>query len=80
MIPKKKYRDKVRGRLQLVQDLLLSNPERVKEMMRRVGGFGEGSDLHNKLEVLKMLLETDVPALLNAFDQLARPDTGTEGT
>lgn len=70
MIPKKKYRDKVRERLSIVQDLF-SDTERVGEMMRRVRIFEKGSDFHNKMEVIKMLLETDVPALLDALDKIA---------
>ncbi len=70
MIPKKKYRDKVRERLAVVQNLF-SDTERVEEMMRRVGIFEKGSDFHNKMEAVKMLLGTDVPALLDALDQIA---------
>lgn len=70
MIPKKKYRDKVRERLAVVQNLF-SDTERMGDVMRRVGIFEKGSDFHNKMEAIKMLLGTDIPALLDALDQIA---------
>lgn len=70
MVPKKKYRDKVRHRLALVREFLLNDPERLAKMMRRVGGFAEGSDFNNKLTALEMLLTQDVPAILDALDGL----------
>lgn len=75
-IPKKKYRDKVRERLQKVHETLLSDPDRLIEMMKRVGGFDKGSDLHNKIEAIQRLLEIDIPTLLDAFDKLSseKPD------
>lgn len=71
-IPKKKYRDKVRQRLVVVQ-ALFADRSRVEEMMRRVhgyGGFEKGSDFHNKMEAISMLLNIDVPVLLDALDEL----------
>jgi hypothetical protein len=51
--------------------MLLNDPDRLEKMMRRVGGFVPGSDFRNKMATLDMLLNTDVPALLDAFDQLS---------
>jgi hypothetical protein len=72
-IPKKKYRDKVRSRLELVQRLF-ADRQRVEDMMQRVFAnsdeFGKGSDFHNKIETLYMLLNMDVPALLDALDKV----------
>jgi hypothetical protein len=50
---------------------MFSDRERVQTMMQLVGGFDNGSDLHNKLYSLAMLLNRDVPALLDVLDQLA---------
>jgi hypothetical protein len=43
----------------------------MQTMMQLVGGFDNGSCLHNKLNALTMLLNMDVPVLLDALDQLA---------
>jgi hypothetical protein len=69
-LPKIKYRKKVRERLETVKKLF-ADRDRVEQMMKRVGGFAEGSDFHNKMTALYMFLDTDVPALLDALDQLA---------
>lgn len=74
-LPKKKYRDKVRQRLQTVRDLLLGDPARLEDLLRRIG-IGKGSDLHNKVEAIKMLLDTDVPALLDSMDGSREQDDG----
>lgn len=77
MIPKKKYRDKVRQRLALVNSLLLDDPKRLEEMMKRVGGFSEKGELHNRIEAIRILLQTDVPTLLNALDTLNQKNEET---
>jgi hypothetical protein len=76
-IPKKKYRDKVKGRLETVKGLF-ADRDRVQKMMRRVGGFEEGSDFNNKMDALYMLLDRDVPALLEALDQLTENNRQTQ--
>jgi hypothetical protein len=70
-IPKKKYRKKVRQRLSEVHSWLLEDENRLRELMKRIGGFDKGSDLHNKFSHLRQFLESDVPALLDALDTLA---------
>jgi hypothetical protein len=72
-IPKKKYRDKVRDRLVLVKTLF-ADRKRVEEMMKRVGGFGIGSDFHNKMDHLYRFFDVDVPALLDALDNIHKPE------
>jgi hypothetical protein len=80
IIPKKKYRDKVRERLQVVHTIFLSDPEKLTTLMRRIGGFGPGSDFHNKTEAITILLERDIPALLDAFDQLTQRPSEKESS
>lgn len=76
IIPVKKYRDKVRKRLETVMQMF-ADRDRVEEMIRRVSAntemFGRGSDFKNKIDHLYMLLRDDVPALLDAFDELTKP-------
>lgn len=68
-VPKKAYRDKVRRRLRIVQMVFEDRPY-FEKMIRQHEGRGAGkSDFHNKMESFYMLLGTDVPALLDAFEE-----------
>jgi hypothetical protein len=66
---KKKYRDKVRNRTNIVREMF-ADRERIEEMMKRVGGFGTKTDVHNKIDALFMLLDQNIPALLDAIEQM----------
>jgi hypothetical protein len=65
VIPKKKYRDKVRERLNVVHNLFFGDSVKLEKLLRRLGEFGKGSDFHNKQETLRRLLEVDVPEWTN---------------
>lgn len=57
----------------MVKALFADRP-RIEDMFKRVFAgtehFGKGSDFHNQMEQFYMLLNTDLPALLEAFDSL----------
>lgn len=72
MKPKKKYRDKVRARLALVREVF-ENKEQTKIFFKRLTQFEKGSDFHNKMEAFYMLLDQDLPALLDSMDDIPRP-------
>jgi hypothetical protein len=59
VIPKKKYRDKVRERLNVVHNLFFGDSVKLEKLLRRLGEFGKGSDFHNKQETLRRLLEVE---------------------
>ncbi len=66
-VPPKKYRDKVRKRLELVNQVF-ADKQKLKTYLQRQGGW-KGSELPNFIEWMTMLLETDVPALLDLFEK-----------
>jgi hypothetical protein len=70
MIPKKKYRDKVRQRLELIKNLFGDRP-RVEDMMKRVKMLEPKTDIKTKLDAFYTFIFTDVHVLLDALDKVA---------
>lgn len=75
MIPKKKYRDKVRERLAKVKEML-GDRDRVSEMLLRIIGRKlepkEKLEWNGKVELIWTLFDRDIPALLDALDEVGR--------
>lgn len=75
MIPKKKYRDKVRERLAKVKELL-KDRDRVSDMLMRIVGSKlepkEKLEWSGKVELIWTLFDKDLPALLDALDEIAK--------
>lgn len=69
---KKVHLDKISKRLQSAQEIF-SDKKRTKEIMTRIKKFGKGSDLHNKVEMLFMLLNTDIPELIEFIIESKKP-------
>ena len=71
IIPKKKYRDKVRERLAKVKELFVDR-NRTMVLLTRLGISGK-PEVSNALEAMDLLLDRDVPALLDALDAAHEP-------
>lgn len=77
MKSKKKYRDKVRERLSKVRALLLADPKRLEDLLRRIGV--DKHEIHDRVEAVQLLLERDVPALLDELDSPFATETPLTG-
>jgi len=71
--PKKVYREKVKQRLEIVKEIF-SDKEDLKKFLARKPFQGK-SDVHNKIEQLEMLLNQDLPFILNLLDEIANAKT-----
>ena len=67
LIPKKKYRDKVRQRLERVKNLLFTD-DRVKKILTRLNLTKP--EIHDLYNIVEQLFDKDMPALLEALDRV----------